>query len=143
MLTGDQMRHFVSSQTYALRSYAAGRPGTDRFGFAWAPNNESGLPSARFVAETGSVLDRLGAALSESGAEWPIDPGFQACQSLGADWCVAGVPGAVFTDAWRIFSSWQIGKLPGVPDALVERVRSVVKQVTPRGSARGRRAPRR
>src|SRR5919108_72341 len=100
MLTGDQMRHFVSSQTYALRSYAAGRPGTDRFGFAWAPNNESGMPSARFVAETGSVLDRLGAALSESGAEWPIDPGLQACQSLGADWCVAGVPGAVFTDAW-------------------------------------------
>ena len=143
MLTGDQMRHFVSSQTYALRSYAAGRPGPDRFGFAWAPNNESGMPSARFVAETGSVLDRLGAALSESGAEWPIDPGLQACQSLGADWCVAGVPGAVFTDAWRIFSSWQIGKLPGVPDALVERVRSVVKRVTPRGSTRGRRAPRR
>ena len=142
MLTGDQMRHFVSSQTYALRSYAATRAGPDRFGFAWAPNNESGMANDRFVAESGSLLDRLGAALAESGADWRADPGVQACQSLGLDWCVAGVPGAVFTDTWRIFSSWQVTKLPGVPDALVERVRSLAKRVTPRASARGRRAPR-
>src|SRR5688500_4077197 len=105
MLTGDQMRHFVSSQTQALRSHAATRPGPDRFGFAWAPNNELGLPQAAFIAETGLLLDRLGSALSASGSvlAGPQD----ACDSSGVDWCRADVGGAEFTNAWQIFSAWE------------------------------------
>ena len=35
MVSGDQMRHFVSSQNSPFRSYAATQAGPDRFGFAW------------------------------------------------------------------------------------------------------------
>lgn len=103
MVSGDQMRHFVSSQVYAFRHFAAGRTAPDRFGFAWAPNNESSLPYRQFVAQTAQLLDRLGAALAGSGTQWPLDPGIQAC---GTDWCGADVRGASFTGAWRIFGSW-------------------------------------
>jgi hypothetical protein len=106
MVSGDQMRHFVSSQTHALRNFAATRPGPDRFGFAWAPNNETGMPDAEFVSETGQLLDRLGAALSESGTVPTFEPGLHACASFGVDWCRADVEGASFTTAWRIFTSW-------------------------------------
>ena len=106
MVSGDQMRHFVSSQTYALRNFASTRSGPDRFGFAWAPNNETGLANAAFVSQTGQLLDRLGIALRDSGSEWRPDPGIQACAALGLDWCRADVGGATFTNAWRIFSTW-------------------------------------
>jgi hypothetical protein len=106
MVSGDQMRHFVSSQTYALRSYAGTRPGPDRFGFAWAPNNFTAMPHGAFLTETGALLDRLGSAISESGREWSFDPGLHACASFGLDWCRADVAGASFTDAWQIFSTW-------------------------------------
>jgi len=129
MLSGDQMRHFVSSQTYALRSFAATRNGPDRFGFAWAPNNATGMPNRAFVAETGALLDRLGASLADSGSEWMLDPGVQACLSLQLDWCRAEVPGAVFTGAWRIFSAWQLPRgTRGVPGALRTRVRIVARR---------------
>ena len=128
MVTGDQMRHFVSAQTYALRNFAAKRPGPDRFGFAWAPNNEMGLSNAEFVSQTGQLLDRLGAALSESGGDAPFDPGIHACASSGLDWCHADVAGAWFTDAWRIFSAWS--ELPDTRQRLVSRVRAVVARTT-------------
>jgi hypothetical protein len=119
MVSGDQMRHFVSSQTYALRDFAATRPGPDRFGFAWAPNNETEMPDAEFVSQTGQLLDRLGWALSESG---------DAC----VEWCRADVEGASFTDAWRIFSAWHLPRVVrGVNQRLVARVRSVVSQARP------------
>jgi hypothetical protein len=134
MLSGDQIRHFVSTQTYALRNFAATKPGLDRFGFAWAPNNATGMPKAEFVTQTGELLDRLGAAISESGSEWSLDPGIHACASLGRDWCRADVEGASFTDAWRIFSAWH--ELPrvvrGVSQRLVARVRAVAVRAKPR-----------
>jgi hypothetical protein len=130
MLTGNQMRHFISSQTYALRNFAARRPGPDRFGFAWAPNNATEMPSSSFIAQTGQLLERLGAALSESAAEWSPDPGIYACSSLGFDWCRADVAGASFTNAWRIFSTWQgPSTVLGVDKRLVTRVRTVVSRV--------------
>jgi hypothetical protein len=127
MLSGDQMRHFVSAQTYALRHFAATKTGADRFGFAWAPNNATAMPSAEFIAQTGQLLDRVGAALSESGSEWSFDPGIHACASLGLDWCRADVEGAEFTDAWRIFSAWhQLPRfVPGIDKRLAGRVRAV------------------
>jgi hypothetical protein len=129
MISGEQMRHFVSSQTYALRHYAAGRPGPNRFGFAWAPNNESGMPYRDFVAETGQLLDRLGAALSESGSESSADAGIHACTSAGVEWCSAAVEGAEFTDAWRIFAAWKDvpDVVSGFRNALLARFRKLLR----------------
>ena len=106
MVSGDQMRHFVSSQTYALRYNASAQAGPDRLGFAWAPNNETGMSSAAFVAETGQLLERLAAGLADSAGETSFDPGIGACAAIGLDWCGADVVGAEFTPAWRIFSDW-------------------------------------
>jgi hypothetical protein len=134
MLSGDQMRHFVSSQTYALRHFAASRPGPDRFGFAWAPNNATGLPEPRFIGETGLLLDRLGGALSESGSESTLAPGILACASRSVDWCRADVPGAAFTDAWRIFSAWSElpEALPRAYRGVLAHVRALLARATPR-----------
>jgi hypothetical protein len=129
MVTGDQMRHFISAQTYALRNYAATRPGPDRFGFAWAPNNGTAMSNSRFVSQSGQLLDRLGAALSESGNESALDPGVFACLTAGLDWCGAAVEGASFTTAWRIFASWS--QLPRAYAQLVSRVRGLVKRSKP------------
>jgi hypothetical protein len=133
MLSGDQMRHFVSSQTYALRHFAATRPGPDRFGFAWAPNNATAMPSDVFIAQTGQLLNRLGSALSESGNELSADPGTDACASAGLDWCRAEVEGASFTDAWRIFSAWnEFPRLvSGLNRRLVAGVRALVVRTKP------------
>ena len=46
----------------------------DRFGFAWAPSNTLGLTGADFAAQTGAILDRLGAAIRDSGVP-SVDPG--------------------------------------------------------------------
>jgi hypothetical protein len=133
MVSGDQMRHFVSSQTYAFRNFAATRPAPDRFGFAWAPNNETGLSNAAFVSQTGQLLDRLGTALRDSGSEWRLDPGIYACAALGLDWCRADVEGASFTHAWRIFSAWNDLRAtgPGVDRRLVTTVRTLVRRARP------------
>jgi hypothetical protein len=119
MLSGAQMQHFVSAQVAALRSFVATRPGPDRFGFAWAPNNELALPAAEFTLQTGQLLDRLGAALSEPAG---------ACD----DSCYTDVEGAAFTEAWRIFSSWEQEVLRGLRRPLVVRVRTVVNRAKPR-----------
>jgi hypothetical protein len=120
MLTGNQMRHFVSAQTHALRSFAATRPGPHRFGFAWAPNNESGMVDSEFVGQTGQLLDRLGAALSDS-----VDECFDSCR--------ADVMGASFTNAWKIFSTWQLPQVTrGVNRSLVTRVRNVATRAGPK-----------
>jgi hypothetical protein len=129
MVTAGQMQHFVSAQTYALRNFAADGPGPDRFGFAWAPNNPGLMPSKQFVVETGALLDRLGAALSESGTVSQFDEGATACLSSGLDWCSADVEGASFTNAWGIFSAWD--QLPEVTAAfrrLIAQVRALASR---------------
>ena len=129
ILSGDQMRHFVSSQTHALRNFAAKRPGPDRFGFAWAPNNATSMPNAHFVAETGLLLDRLAGALAESDHAWSFEPGISACVALGLDGCRAEVEGAEFTNAWRIFSAWDevSGVVSRLLDPVVTRVREIAR----------------
>jgi hypothetical protein len=126
MLTGDQMRHFVSSQTDALRSFAATKTGPDRFGFAWAPNNELRLPEAAFVAETDLLLERLGSAMTDSGMA--VLGARDACDPTGVDWCRADVGGADFTEAWGIFSAWEalVRLVPDVKRRLVDFVRAVL-----------------
>ena len=135
MVTGDQMRHFVSSQTYALRNFASGRPGPNRFGYAWAPNNASAMPYEEFVAQSGELLDRLGSAVAESASVWRVDPGIFACASIGIDWCRADVAGASFTEAWQIFDRWNA---PGeaasrAGPGVVSSIRRMIGRVAPRG----------
>jgi hypothetical protein len=124
MVTGAQMQAFVSSQTYALRQYAAGNPGPDRFGFAWAPNNATGLSNALFVRESGQLLDRLGGALAASG-ESRFEPDA---------WAAANIVGASFTDAWRIFSVWDqvLDAVAAAHRRLGERVRTILPRAKPR-----------
>ena len=107
LISGEQMEHFVSTQAYSMRNFAAAWPGPDRFGFAWAPNNATAMPDADFVAQSGAVADRLAVALQESGRWLPSDPGLFSCGPTGlSPWCLADVEGASFTDAWQVFHSW-------------------------------------
>ena len=137
MVSGEQMRHFVSAQAYALRNFAATRAGPDRFGFAWAPNNDTGMAADRFIVETDQLLDRLGSALSESSSPWRVDPGIYACTTPTTDWCSADVEGASFTEAWKIFASWS--ELPGLVPRAFDRLVASVRKVALRARLRGRR----
>jgi hypothetical protein len=98
----DQMQHFVSAQTYALRhaDAAGGRGGRDHWGFAWAPRNAAAMPAEAFAAETGAILDRLAAAIRDSASG---EPGLGAC---AARWCAGEVAGAWFNAAWSTFAVW-------------------------------------
>ncbi len=99
----DQMQSFVSEQVYALRSFSAvsGQP-EDHWGFAWAPRNP-GLANVDFVSQSAAILDRLAAAIRDSGQpRQPADPGIEACTaSCTGDW-----PGAAFTEVWKSFRIW-------------------------------------
>ena len=119
-VSDDQMKRFVSEQTYAVRHFAGTRPHAApgaRFAMAWAPNNTCAnpmpppatipcMPPARFAELTGGILERLASALHrayEQGGSAP--PG--ACGPPGEhDWCSADIPGAVFNDLWVTFPSW-------------------------------------
>jgi hypothetical protein len=99
----DQMESFVSEQVYALRSFSAvsGQP-QDHWGFAWAPRNP-GLPNADYVNQSRAILDRLAAAIRDSGQQTnSADPGIEACTAT----CNAVVPGASFTQVWKSFRTW-------------------------------------
>jgi hypothetical protein len=106
-----QMEQFVSAQTYALR-YFSGTHGQsqDHWGFPWAPNNSSGMPTGDFTSQTGEVLDRLAAAIRNSAQPLdPSNPGIGACGPLGQNvWCQGTLAGAVFNDAWKTFRVWAL-----------------------------------
>ena len=82
----DEMRAFVSAQVYALRSFsvAAGLP-QDHWGFAWQPRNGSGLSAGDFAAQTGSILDRLGAAIRDSGTDQRDRPRRRSLRPAGTE----------------------------------------------------------
>jgi hypothetical protein len=102
MISALQMENFISTETYAMRwSSAAGSSDVrDRFGFAWSPKNNLGLPAATFTAQSVELLDRLAGALhgSESGADGACGSSFE--------WCDSTVDGAAFNDAWKAFTEW-------------------------------------
>ena len=112
MIPAVQMEDYVSAQVYALRHFSAldGQPG-DHWGFAWAPRNASGMPAADFTSQTGEIIDRLAAAIHDSGQPLDAgDPGNGACGPPGQNlWCRSEIAGAWFNDAWKTFSYW--GKL--------------------------------
>src|SRR3954451_2289851 len=98
-----QMEDYVSAQTYALRNFgAAGGQAQDHFGFAWSPKNLDAMPMPDYDAQTNALLDRLAAAIHDSGVP-SADPGSAACAPSG---CSTVVGGAAFTPAWKTFSTW-------------------------------------
>jgi hypothetical protein len=99
----DQMEAYVSEQVYALRSFSATNgQSQDHWGFAWAPRNP-GLANADFAAQSGAILDRLAAAIRDSGQQAdPADPGIEACTGS----CVGDLTGATFTQVWKSFRTW-------------------------------------
>ena len=102
------MQQYVSSEVYALRNHGAraGRA-TDRFGFAWAPKNANALAPDDFTRQTAAVLDRLAAAIRDSGNDTPADPGIGACGAAAqGTWCAGDLAGAALTAGWRTFRSW-------------------------------------
>jgi hypothetical protein len=114
----DLMKQFVSAQTYALRqARAAGS--LDRFGFAWAPKNLTGLPAADFTAQTGELLDRLAAAIHDSAeTRDPADAGVGACgYPATLAWCGGDVAGASFNTAWSGLATWAQPTLTFAPAA--------------------------
>ena len=102
------MQQFVSTQVYAMRSHDAslGRP-DDRWGFAWAPRNPGSVPKNEFASAAGAVLDRLAAAIRDSGGDSPADPGVLACGPPGKNlWCGGDLAGAALTPSWATFRTW-------------------------------------
>ncbi len=109
----EQMEDYVSAQTYAMRWFAATTSqGVDHFGFAWAPQN-LGLPRADFGKQSSAVVDRLAAAIHDSGQPVdPADPGIGACGPAGQNlWCSAAIDGAALNTKWKTFASWSLTAL--------------------------------
>ena len=109
MVPAEQMAGYVSGQVYALRYFSSVTgQSADHWGFAWAPRNGSGLSAGDFAARTGQILDRLGAAVRDSGQTVdPEDPGSAACGPPGQNvWCVGDLQGAGFNEAWKSFRVW-------------------------------------
>ena len=107
-MPAEEMQHFVSTQTFAIRHYAGSHPQSapaNRIGFAYAPNPAAAGPG--LAAGTGAILDRLAGALREA---YDRGGGSQvgACGPPGEHvWCDGDREGAVFNAAWRLLQSWQ------------------------------------
>jgi hypothetical protein len=108
MVPFDQMQAFVSAQVYALRSASVGLGlAQDHWGFAWQPRNGSGLSAGDFASQTSAILDRLGAAVRDSGQVDPNDPGSGACGPPGQNvFCGGDLTGALFNESWKALRTW-------------------------------------
>ena len=109
MVPVEQMTAYVSAQVHAMRFFSAtAGQARDHWGFAWAPRNTTGLSNADFGAQTGAVLDRLSAAVRDSGESAdPADPGSAACGPPGQNvWCVGDHAEGRPNEAWKSFRAW-------------------------------------
>ena len=109
MVSTELMAAYVSAQVHALRFHSATTgQARDHWGFAWAPKNARGIPGADFAAQTGLILDRLAAAVRDSGrTPDPTDPGSAACGPPGQNlYCVGDLEGAVLAETWKSFRGW-------------------------------------
>jgi hypothetical protein len=103
LLDADVMRHYVSTQAYALRQYAEGHPQVvppGLVGFAWAPF--AGGPGYD-EEKRNQVAARLANAVHLSTASSPKDACGPPAERM---WCEGEVDGAWFNPAWRDFGSW-------------------------------------
>ena len=111
MIPLDEMLHLVSEQAYAVRHYAGshpqGAPG-GRLGFSWQPTNNFELPPAEWLAARQAIAARLAGAIHYAYRQGGASAqGACSPPGSGDDWCAGGdVADAAFTDAWRIFESW-------------------------------------
>jgi hypothetical protein len=109
MVPPEQMASWVSAQVHALRYFSAtsAQP-RDHWGFAWAPRNAAGVPADQFAARSALILDRMAAAVRDSGATPdPADPGSAACGPPGQNlFCLGDVAGARLNESWRSFRVW-------------------------------------
>jgi len=109
MVPVEQMTAYVSAQVNAMRYFSASSgQARDHWGFAWAPSNTTGLSNADFGAQTGQILDRLAAAIRDSGnVVEPENPGSGACGPPGQDtFCLVDISEARLTESWRSFRTW-------------------------------------
>jgi len=104
----ETMAGYISAQVDALRRFsAANGQARDHWGFAWATRNTAGMPGPEFAAQTSALLDRLAAAIRDSGQVVAEDPGGGACGPAGQNtWCVGDVEGAAPNEAWKSFRAW-------------------------------------
>ena len=119
------MAAYVSAQVNALRHFSGSSgQAQDHWGFAWAPKNSSGAAAGDFAAQTGLVLDRMAAAIRDSGEV--VEPTGQRGVRRGRDAaCAVDVAGARHSESWRSFRSWAA---------------SAVAFTTPRPDRHGRQA---
>ncbi len=109
----DQMKRFISEQTFAVKHFAQSRPHDapgDRLAMAWAPNNTCGtkpcMDPKLFAQLTAGILDRLASSIREA---YEQGGGSQAgaCGPPGDHtWCSADIAGATFNPLWQTFPSW-------------------------------------
>jgi hypothetical protein len=118
MVPPEQMAAYVSAQVNAMRHFSAtSGQARDHWGFAWAPRNTSGLANADFGAQTGQILDRLAAAIRDSGnVVEPENPGSGAC-GAGETLCAVDLAEARHNEAWRSFRAWALSTLTIGPAA--------------------------
>jgi hypothetical protein len=107
MVPFEQMAAYVAAQVDAMRTFtAASGLARDHWGFAWAPRNTIGLTDADFAAQTGQILDRMAAAIRDSGtAADPEVTGSGACGESEA-LCAVDIAEARHNEAWRSFRAW-------------------------------------
>jgi hypothetical protein len=133
MVPYEQMAAYLSAQVNALRYFsAASAQPRDHWGFAWAPRNTTGLSQADFANQTGVLLDRLAAAIRDSGEVIePENPGSGAC-GPGETLCALDLAEARHNEAWRSFRAWSQSALSiaGAPATLVAGVASPPLQLS-------------
>jgi hypothetical protein len=99
-LSAAQMMHFISTQVYATRLWAANHPYPDaRIGIAWRMDSTPEANKQVSARAASSILN----AYSDRGSS-----AARACSPDGADtWCKCSVSGATFNPSWsQAFSSW-------------------------------------
>ena len=133
MVPYEEMAAYLSAQVNALRYFSAtsAQP-RDHWGFAWAPRNTTGLSQADFANQTGVLLDRLAAAVRDSGdVVDPENPGSGAC-GPGETLCALDLVDARHNEAWRSFRAWAQSTLSigGAPATLGAGVASSPLQLS-------------
>jgi hypothetical protein len=133
MVPYEQMAAYVSAQVDAMRFHSVSTgQARDHWGFAWAPSNTTGLSSADFAAQTGAILDRMAAAIRDSGAADPESPTTGAC-GAGDALCAVDLPEASHNGAWRSFRAWALSTLaigPATPISVVAGVPSAALELS-------------
>ena len=133
MVPYEQMAAYLSAQVNALRYFSASSAQPqDHWGFAWAPRNTTGLSQTDFANQTGVLLDRLAAAIRDSGdVVDPENPGSGAC-GPGETLCALDLAEARHNEAWRSFRAWSLSTLSiaGAPATLAAGVASPPLQLS-------------